>query len=71
MLGTSPALTDPAPNGVRRIGICPGRPNSIHVDGIEPQDYSEKTGLLCRASLALDEHVSMQSSATSLEHGER
>lgn len=38
-----------------------------YVYEIERQDYSEDSGLLCRASLALDEPLSWQSSATSLE----
>lgn len=69
------ALTDPA----RRWRVCPGRPFSKRgsadgtpaqkTHGIELQDYSEESGLRCRASLALDEHISVQSSATSLERG--
>jgi hypothetical protein len=71
----SPTLTDPAHTrvSVSRSPILNKelreRQPAQKTYGIELQDYSEQSGLRCRASLALDEPLSWQSSATSLERG--
>ena len=76
MNAASPALTDPARTRCESVpvaqfskrGSAGGAP-AQKTHGIELQDYSEESGLRCRASLALDEPLSWQSSATSLERG--
>ena len=42
----------------RGFQVFPGRPFSHNRYGIELQDYSDKSGLLCRASLEPDKPLS-------------
>ncbi len=74
-MAASPALADPARTKCESVPVARFQRGSADgvpaqkTHGIELQDYSEESGLRCRASLALDEHISVRSSATSLERG--